>query len=519
MGRGFSRRAIVASGAAAGALAAGPANAAAVRAPRAAEQWGVIEIVLRGGGAGVEPNSDLAVTFEQGDVQKSIPAFWDGGDVYRVRFMPETQGDWTWRVEAGWPWHESGVVRVGPPSRGNHGPVRVAERFHFAYADGAPFRQIGTTSYAWTHQPDVRCAETLRALAVSPFNKIRMAVFPNGSVHAENIFPYERAGEAWNFNRFNPAFFQRFERRVAQLCALGVEADVILFHPYDEARGFSAMNAAQDEKYLRYVVARLSAYRNVWWSMANEWDLVKSKSEADFDRIFQVVQDADPYNRLRSIHQWRQLYDHNKPWVTHASIQNGAAVEDDARALLYRDTYRKPVIFDEVRYEGDIAARWGNLTPQQMVRAFWETHIAGSYCGHGEAYQPDLWMGVGGAFHGQSVPRLAFLKRVMEEGPAPGIDPLDRWWGRHIAGKAGQYYLRYFGEETPGEWRVDLPKDELTAGLRFRADVLDTWNMTVTPIEGVFTLAQTGAYSFADPARPTISLPSRPYMAVRLVRL
>lgn len=117
------------------------------------------------------------------------------------------------------------------------------------------------------------------------------------------------------------------------------------------------MSAAQDERYLRYVVARLSAYRNVWWSMANEWDLLRSKSEADFDRIFQIVRDADPYNHLRSIHQWRQLCDHNKQWVTHASIQNGAAAGDDARALLYRDAYRKPVVFDEVRYEGDIATR------------------------------------------------------------------------------------------------------------------------------------------------------------------
>ena len=33
--------------------------------------------------------------------------------------------------------------------------------------------------------------------------------------------------------------------------------------------------AAVDDRYLRYVVARLAAYRNVWWSLANEYDFRK----------------------------------------------------------------------------------------------------------------------------------------------------------------------------------------------------------------------------------------------------
>lgn len=528
MRRGISRRMMLVSGAAAG-VAPGVAEAATVSAPQSVEQWGVFEIELRAekpvvvlGPYWPTPRQNVSVVFEQAQTRREIPGFFDGGDtqtVFRVRFMPETTGRWTWRINTdfpGWNGHR-GAFQARLPSRGNHGPVRVADMYHFAYADGAPYRELGTTSYAWQHQPEARCAQTLRTLAASPFNKIRMAVFPTGSVHTEPLFPFERVNGVWTYE-INPAFFQDLDRRVAQLCALGIEADIILFHPYDEARGFSAMSAAQDERYLRHVVARLSAYRNVWWSVANEWDLVKSKSEADFDRIFQIVRDADPYNHLRSIHQWRQLYDHNKPWVTHASIQNGAAVEDDARALLYRDAYRKPVVFDEVRYEGDIAARWGDLTPQQMTRAFWEAHVAGCSCGHGEAYQPDLWMGVGGTLRGESVARLAFLKRVMEEGPAE-IDPIDRWWGRHIGGRAGQYYLRYFGEETPSEWPVDIPKDELSGGERFRADVIDTWAMTIAPVDGVFTLARNGDYSFNDPARPTIALPSHPWMAVRMTRL
>ena len=35
---------------------------------------------------------------------------------------------------------------------------------------------------------------------------------------------------------------------------------------------------ANGEKYVRYMIARLSAYRNVWWSLANEWDVPSIKT-------------------------------------------------------------------------------------------------------------------------------------------------------------------------------------------------------------------------------------------------
>ena len=103
--------------------------------------------------------------------------------------------------------------------------------------------------------------------------------------------------------------------------------------------------------------------------MANEFDFMKEKRPADWDRYFKIVQTLDPYNHLRSIHNGRIIYDHNKPWVTHASIQNGSAVEDAGRAVIYRDCYRKPVVFDEVKYEGNIPQRWGDISAEESAAA------------------------------------------------------------------------------------------------------------------------------------------------------
>jgi hypothetical protein len=52
----------------------------------------------------------------------------------------------------------------------------------------------------------------------------------------------------------------------------------------------------------------------------------------------------------------------------------------------------------------------------------------------------------------------------------------------------------------------------------YRADIIDTWNMTITPA-GTFTMAQMNDYDVHDPARPTLALPGKPWLAVRLVRV
>ncbi|MFG2960953.1 DUF5060 domain-containing protein [Streptomyces sp. NPDC048291] len=313
------------------------------------EQWDIHEIVLTGPNTG-NPFLDVTVsarfTLVEDSGVESVEAsgFYDGDGTYRIRFMPHLQGEW--RYETVSDVAELNGVTGGfactAPSPANHGPVRVHNTFHFAHADGTGYKPVGTTAYAWTHQGDDMAERTLRTLSESPFNKIRMCVFPKHMVYNANepeLYPFEgTAPGEWDFTRFDPAFFRNLEHRVGQLRDLGIEADVILFHPYDEGHwGFDRMPADADDRYLRYVVARLAAYRNVWWSMANEFDLMTipaiggAKTVEDFDRYFQTVRREDPYDHLRSNHNGIYLYDHNKPWVTHASIQMGFAVEEAGR--------------------------------------------------------------------------------------------------------------------------------------------------------------------------------------------
>src|SRR6185369_2760851 len=157
-----------------------------------------------------------------------------GDGTYRVRFMPPAQGAWRYETRSNRKELDgkTGSFECVAPSKTNHGPVRVHNTFHFAYADGTPFRQIGTTCYAWTHQGDELEEQTLATLKSSPFNKMRMCVFPKHYVYNENeppIYPFEGTPtNKWDFTRFNPAYFRRQEKRIAQLRDMGIEADLIL---------------------------------------------------------------------------------------------------------------------------------------------------------------------------------------------------------------------------------------------------------------------------------------------------
>lgn len=496
--------------------------------PAPVEQWGIYEVTLNGPASG-NPFVDVnfSANFTQGNTTVNVEGFYDGAGTYRVRFMPTLPGAWHYSTASNVPElnNQSGSFTAAKPTGNNHGPVRVANTYHFAYADGTPYKELGTTAYAWASAPDAVEDVTLKTLADSPFNKIRMEVFPDNNTHAgitpELMQPYVQLADGRpDYTRFNPAFFQHYEKRLGQLRDLNIQADLILFHPYGNNTGLN-MGAANDDRYLRYVEARFGAYRNVWWSLANEWDLMRAKKEADFVHYGELVSANDPYHHLLSIHNSAVIFNNTLPWITHASIQNGSAVEASDRAEMYRDVYRKPIVYDEVKYEGNAVQRWGQLSAEEMVHRFWEGTVAGTYVGHSEVYTDSngSWLSNGGTFRGQSAAHLAFLKKILEESPAQGIDPIDKWQDTPAAGIPGQYYLYYFGLNTPTTWPFQLYKNGLREGLHFKVEIIDTWNMTITPVDGEFVTKKKDNYNFVDEQGRAITLPGKPYMALRIRRV
>ncbi len=475
------------------------------------EQWDIFQISEKGTKQG-NPFMDVAfsATFKKGEKIMEVPGFYDGDGIYKIRFMPSEQGVWKYETCSNISELQglTGEFQCIEPYKGNHGPVRVSNTYHFAYEDGTPHYSVGTTCYAWAHQGDELEELTLKTLKTAPFNKMRMCVFPKSYVYNTNdpvYFPFEgSAEEAWDFTKFNPEFFRHFEKRVDDLRKLGIEADIILFHPYDNGKwGFDKMGMEVNIRYLRYLIARLSAYRNIWWSMANEYDFMANLELKDWDLIIKTVAECDPYNHLRSIHNGGPFYDHNNPLISHASIQR-----HDMKAVLdWRKQYNKPVVIDECCYEGNIECIWGNITEQEMSHRFWEGFLRGGYVGHGETYvhpKDILWWSKGGELHGKSPERIAFLREIIENVPREYHEPVvfePAWENNSCIGKEGEYYLAYFGIYRPA-----IKYLKLMEGVKYKIDVIDTWEMTITPLEGTYEYDS------------KINLPGKQYIALRIRR-
>lgn len=496
------------------------------------EKWGIFEVSRRGPAEG-NPFTQQWIrgTFTGKSEQVTVDGFYDGDGIYKVRFMPSFEGEYRFRLEGSFAVEEAeGTFLADRASEGNHGPVRVANTWHFAYADATPYYSVGTTCYVWNLQSDERVAQTLQSLKEAGFNKIRFCIFPKHydyNLKEPRSYPYEGTpmdssvltkenfwdytgkteGNHWDMERFYTPHFAHIEACILALMKIGVEADLILMHPYDRW-GFSCMTKKQDDLYLNYVVARFAAYRNVWWSLANEYDLMNHKTLQDWERFASIICRKDPYQHLRSIHNCVHFYDHARPWITHCSIQRQDLYKSAELVSEWRSRYRKPVVLDEIAYEGNIQYGWGNITGEEMNRRFWEAACRGGYPGHGETFLGHgdvLWWSHGGRLCGESWKRVKFLHRIMCETPGIGLTQKCREWDEVCAvpqnGDAAVrtgYHLFYYSFMRPSfrDFHFD---DENT----YAAEVIDTWNMTVEP-----------AGTFRGKFR--VTLPGRPYMAIRV---
>lgn len=494
--------------------------------PNIVERWSVFEVTVPGKTEG-NPflDHDIFGVFAHKNERVSVSGFYDGEGIYKVRFMPSFEGSYRFTVSGSFSDTVlQGSFEVKPASGGNHGPVKVAGTYHFAYADGTPYYPVGTTCYAWAHQPQALRTQTLETLKNGCFNKLRMCILPKHYIYNfrdPEFFPYEgspcdssgiteenwetyrpdSADNHWDLTRFNPEFFRNLEKQIQSLMDLGIEADLIVMHAYDRW-GFSIMDRDADDRYWSYVIARFAAYRNVWWSLANEYDLMKTKSHSDWEHYADLLCSRDPYDRLRSVHNCMAFYDYSAPWITHCCIQRQDAYKCAELTDAYRIRYQKPVVLDEIAYEGNLTYGWGNISGEELVRRFWEATARGGYASHGETYHgEELWWSHGGVLHGESHPRLKFLRTILEKTPGLGLKPIAREWDEVVATAENGtfYYLIYLGFTRPIYRDYDFGTEP------YMVEVIDTWEMKRETL-GPFT------------GRVRIPLPGKKYMALRIYR-
>ena len=99
-----------------------------------------------------------AVFTSPADEQYEVDGFWDGGNDWKIRFLPDLAGKWTFQItcsdEENRGLHNlSGAFRCTAPLGGNalsqHGPIRVSrDRTHFVHEDSTPFFWMADTAWS-----------------------------------------------------------------------------------------------------------------------------------------------------------------------------------------------------------------------------------------------------------------------------------------------------------------------------------------------------------------------------------
>ena len=480
-------------------------GAQTIQYPESAEKWGIFEITLHSPVSYENPFQQVRLwgEFQREGEWERIGGFYDGEGIWKIRFMPRETGRYRFRIISNDSClhGQQGDFTALFPREGNHGPVHPDKTWHFSHEDGTPFFVLGTTAYGWTYRPREIREKTLESFVQNGFNKIRMLLMPkfyqgeDGDVDISYEPPcYPFAGEpgSFDFFRFIPAYFQNFEGCLQALLERGIEGDVILFHFYDFGHfGIDQMDEEQALFYLQYVIRRFGAFRNVWWSLANEYDvsvegdgtggtMVRTRTNRrNWDVMGEYIKAADPWSHPRSIHNYPsgEIYP-NRSWMTHVSYQHPNSYQ---LLMDLKQRYQKPVVNDEYQYEGNVKYEWGNSTPQEAVFRHWLSLMAGGYATHGEAIKinnnRDIFWTYGGEITGGSAKRICFLKEIAQGCSFQDMEP--DW--RNTDGisyfslaRGDREYLLFFREDLPHK-RI-YPGNAKTGYYHYRVEVFDVWN-------------------------------------------
>lgn len=344
--------------------------------------------------SGGSENILLDVTFTHPRSGETLvrPAFWDGGNVFLVRFAPTREGKWRW--EASCPQDESldglkgrlaCVKYDGDLAVYKHGFVRVEPGMKYmTYADGTPFFYLGDTHWGmYTEEFDDPGPHAGNTGAESHFKYIvdrrvkqGFTVYQSeplgapfklndGTVDSEDIPGLRKADEYYKYiagkglvHANGEFFFVSSMRRE-------------LWHDDAALRNLS-----------RYWVARFGAFP-VLWTLAQEMDNtfygIFDAADNPWVKVAEYIHEYDAYSHPLSGHQ-------ENAW--HTSV-TGRGTGDEKRDADGASVFASSEVAARTGHNW-WAAQWSpSLTSPvspDLVRDYWETscpaiNYEGRYCG------------------------------------------------------------------------------------------------------------------------------------------
>ena len=341
------------------------------------------------------PFTDLEVDvlFSNGKQEWKVPAFWDGGKRWKVRFAAPEVGEYTYYATAT-DTSDKGVntkkktLRVteytGDNSLYQRGKLRVTgDRRYFEFSDGTPFLWLGDT---WWKGLCKRISfEGFKALTADRVEKgftliqIVCGTYPDElgllkpSWENEGGMPYLKK----DFSVVNPDYFKYADRRIEHLIDNGLTPAIV--GGWGRAVTLNAVGLPGYKRHFRNLIARYGAYP-VIWILGGETD----KRQGDWYALAEYIDRIDPYNRLlmnHSSHLRRAfddiaVFDADMHATGHADWRTAKAIINLTRDYQTKEPL-KPFISGESCYEMCM-----QLNPAYLQRyQFWALMLSGA-AGH-----------------------------------------------------------------------------------------------------------------------------------------
>jgi len=433
--------------------------------PSAASPWREVEIRLTAQASHVAPYAAVKVwaDFSCGEEVLRRPAFWDGGDRWRLRFAAPHSGDWHWVSRAnvddpgldgrtgtvvcadgggepGGPAFEHGFWRMSPSGR------------QLVHADGTPALMVADTAWAlpWRATPEQvqayardRQAKGFNAVLLMTVQPDMRAVGPRDRTVDEGFdVAFEDLPDG-RLQDLNPGYFGRLDVLVDILLAHDL---VPVLQPVFHGFGWKGLDVAGSvvpeedyARYCRYLVARYGARPAVYLVGADG-----SGEEPQVGAGGEEVHAWDAYGQPTGIHYRPHATNRahqGAPWLDFQSCQTGHEAEHlpERVADMWRNTPAKGVLNLEPTYEhtherGRAAGWWqgheawsnlcagGTMGVGYGAASLWQWRLHAGEPGHSEGFLcPDAGWREAVDFEGSTY--VGLVGRILRHLPFGDMEP------------------------------------------------------------------------------------------------
>jgi len=466
----------------------------------------MVEIPFRAGKPHADPfqqvNLDVVFTDPQG-TQKTVPAFWAGGDQWKVRYASPIVGTHRYRSDCSAKDDPGlhgieGRIEIKPYTGKNplyrHGPIRVAaDRRHFEHADGTPFFWLGDTWWkclckrmTWEGFQELTADRKAKGFSVV---QIVCGPYPD-----EGMFEARWENEGGkpyltrDFSVVNPEYFTYSDRRIEHLVDAGIVPGIVGGWGRGDCDGMAMAGVAGMKRHWRNLIARYGVYPAIW--------IIGGESGGPkWTEVARYVQKIDPYRHPATVHPFQsgRLSVTDETVINFDMLQTGHGGWPAAKTVIpklkaaYDRQPAMPVVIGEHSYEGHMQTGFADV--QRHV--FWSSMLSGS---------AGLTYGAAGVWHasvegdpgiarvydwttwkeGMNYPgstQLGLGKKLLEQYPWARFEPHPEWVeaGCFAAGIPGEVRLIYLPRRNVYNWSGPVVK-QLQRDVPYHAFYFDPVN-------------------------------------------